>query len=94
MSHFNWTLDVAAAKENTLEIPSDLHQQLMIERLSDRVSVAMSSNRSDRAGLPSQDDRRLILTSLEAELVSLEESLRPTMSRKFYRASRAATHII
>ena len=94
MSHFNWTLDVAAAKENTLELPSDLHQQLMIERLSDRVSVAMSSNRSDRAGLPSPDDRRVILTALEAELVSLEENIRPTMSRKFSLAFGAATHIV
>ncbi|RFU23767.1 hypothetical protein B7463_g12570, partial [Scytalidium lignicola] len=72
LGYFNSVIQQACSPENPLFLPDDLHRQLVVQSISDRVTNVMSSCAADSVGLPFEADRLNFMMAMEAELDMLE----------------------
>lgn len=81
-SCFNWAIDRSCEVGNAHSLSNNLRHHLMIQRLSHRLTVAMTSNAADPLGLPSADQQGTIMRVFEHELQVLEAEIGEDLIRE------------
>lgn len=80
MSCFDWSIDRACETGNPYSLPDDLRFHLIVQRFCHRITKAMSGNVSHQLGLPSENERYILINLLETEIDSAEGQFQQRMT--------------
>ena len=90
---YDWTLQPVGEREHSYTLPDDLEARVRIEIFCNRVTTLLYSNTRDPVGLAKEGDASVLVDVLERDLMILENTLDPLMS-KFTRLHFCPTDLL
>ncbi|KAJ5232179.1 hypothetical protein N7468_005135 [Penicillium chermesinum] len=74
---YDWTLSSNESMDPNFKLSNDIMPRLEIEKLCDKITRALYTNRRDPVGLSSDQERSVMISFLSRDFDELEERLRP-----------------
>lgn len=73
---YDWTLSSSDSLDPNFKLPGDINPRLEIEKLCDKITRALYTNRRDPVGLTNDQERTIMISFLSRDFDELEETLK------------------